>query len=73
MSYYNGDLVYGLNKSVVSIKFSAQFIKTISHYKNTGYNNNTLHQTACLVANPIKVGNFAFLFNCKSGGGPETL
>ena len=25
---------------------------------------NVLQQTACLVVNPIKVGNFVFLFNC---------
>ena len=28
------------------------------------YNINVLQQTACLVVNPITVGNFAFLFNC---------
>ena len=44
--------------------FSAQFIKIISHYKKIGYNINVLQQTACLVVNPITVGNFAFLFNC---------
>ena len=27
-----------------------------------------LQQTACLVVNPIKVGNFAFLFNCTLVG-----
>ena len=45
--------------------FSAQFIKIISHYKNIGYNINVLQQTACLVVNPITVGNLAFLFNCS--------
>ena len=33
-----------------------------------GYNINVLQQTACLVVNPITVGNFAFLFNCKPVG-----
>ena len=47
-----------------SNNFSAQFIKIISHYKKIGYNINVLQQTACLVVNPIRVGNFAFLFNC---------
>ena len=28
-----------------------------------GYNINVMQQTACLVVNPITVGNFAFLFN----------
>ena len=41
---------------------NGQFIKIISHYKKIGYNINVLQQTACLVVNPITVGNFAFLF-----------
>ena len=48
----SGDLVY----------------KIISHYKKIGYNINVLQQTACLVVNPITVGNFAFLFNCTPVG-----
>ena len=63
-----GDLVYKLRKIVGSNNFSAQFIKTISHYKKIGYNINVLQQTACLVVNPITVGNFAFLFNCTPVG-----
>ena len=60
---------YGdLKKIVGSDKFSAQFIKTISHYKKIGYNINVLQQTACLVVNPITVGNFAFLLNCTPVG-----
>ena len=51
-----------------SNNFSAQFIKTISHYKKIGYNIYVLQQTACLVVNPITVGNFAFLFNCTPVG-----
>ena len=58
-----GDLVYRLKKIVGSNNFSSQFIKIISHYKKIGYNINVLQQTACLVSNPITVGNFAFLFN----------
>ena len=61
---FYGDLVYKLKKSVGSNDYSAQFIKIISHYKKIGYNINVLQQTACLVVNPITVGNFAFLFNC---------
>ena len=53
---------------VGSNNFSAQFIKIISHYKKIGYNINVLQQTACLVVNPIRVGNFAFLFNCTPVG-----
>ena len=62
------DLVYKLKKIVGSYIFSAQFIKIISHYKNIGYNIDVLQQTACLVVNPITVGNFAFLFNCTPVG-----
>ena len=61
------DLVYKLKKIVGSNNFSAQFIEIISHYKKIGYNSNVL-QTACLVVNPIMVGNFAFLFNCMPVG-----
>ena len=53
---------------VGSYNFSAQFIKIISHYKKICYNINVLQQTACLVVNPITVGNFAFLFNCTLVG-----
>ena len=63
-----GDLEYKLKKIVGSWNFSAQVIKTISHYKKFGYNINVLQQTACLVVNPITVGNFAFLFNCTPVG-----
>ena len=66
--WFYGDLVYKLKKIVGSNNFSAQFIKIISHYKKIGYNINVLQQTACLVVNPITVGNFAFLFNCTPVG-----
>ena len=62
------DLVYKLKKIVGSNNFSAQFIKIISYYKKIGYNINVLQLTACLVVNPIDVGNFAFLFNCTPMG-----
>ena len=65
---FYGDLVYRLNKIVGSNDFLAQFIKMISHYKKIGYKINVLQQTACLVVNPITVGNFAFLFNCMPAG-----
>ena len=65
---FYGDLVYKLKKIVGSNNFSMQFIKIISHYKKIGYNINVLRHTACLVINPITVGNFAFLFNCTPLG-----
>ena len=61
---FYGDLVYKLKKIFGSNNLSAQVIKIISHYKKIGYNITVLQQTACLVVNPIMVGNFAFLFNC---------
>ena len=64
----NQKSTYKLKKIVGSNNFSAQFIKIISHYKKIGYNINVLQQTACLVVNPITVGNFAFLFNCTPVG-----
>ena len=60
--------MYKLKKIVGSNNFSAQFIIIISHYKKIGYYINVLQQTACLVVNPITVGNFAFLFNCTPVG-----
>ena len=65
---FYGDLVYKLKKIVGSNNFSAQFIKLISHYKKIGYNINVLYQTACFMVNPITMGNFAFLFNCRPVG-----
>ena len=71
---FYGDLVYKLKKIVGSNDFSAQFIKIISHYKKIGYNINVLQQIACLVVNPITVGNLsidglveAWCFGCLSG------
>ena len=60
--------MYKLKKIAGTNNFSAQFIKIISHYKKIGYNINVFQQTACLVVNPITVGNFAFLFNCMPMG-----
>ena len=65
---FYGDLVHKLEKIVGCHDFSAQFIIMISYYKKIGYNINVLQQTACLVVNPITVGNFAFLFNCTTVG-----
>ena len=65
---FYGELKYKLKKIVGFNNFSAQFIKIISHYKKIGYTINVLQQTACLVVNPITVGNFAFLFNCTPVG-----
>ena len=63
---YDATLITAYRINVVFV--NAQFIKIISHYKKIGYNINVLQQTACLVVNPITVGNFAFLFNCTPVG-----
>ena len=65
--------MYKLKKIVGSYNFSEQFIKITSHDKKIGYNPNVLQQTACLVVNPITVGNFVFLFNCRPVGRLQTL
>ena len=65
---FYGDLVNEFMKIFGTNNFSVQSIKIISHYKKIGYNINVLQQTACLVVNSIKVGNFAFLFNCTPMG-----
>ena len=61
---FYGVLMYILKKIVGSNIFSGQLIKTISHHKKIGYNINVLQQTACLMVNPVTVGNIGFLFNC---------
>ena len=60
--------MYKLKKIVGFNNFSAQFIDIISHYIKIGYNINVLQQTACLVVNPITVGNFALFINCTAVG-----
>ena len=65
---FYGELVYKLKKIVGSNTISAESIKISTHYKKIRYNINVLQQTACLVINPITVGNFAFLFNCTPVG-----
>ena len=62
-----------MKKIVDSDNFSAQFIKMFSRNQKIGYNINILQQTARLVVNLIRVGNFAFLFNCMSVVGVQNL
>ena len=70
---FYGDLVYKLKKIVGSNNFSAQFIKTISHYKKIGYNINVLPQTAWLVVIPITVGNLLSSLIARRWVGLQTL
>ena len=65
---FYGDLVYKFKKIVGRADFSDQFRKIIGRYKHIGYNINIMRQSACLVFNPIRVNNFASLFNCTPVG-----
>ena len=53
--------------------FSAQFIKIMSHYKKIGYKINVLQHTACLVVNPITVGNLLSSLIARRWVGLQTL
>ena len=59
---FYGDLVNKFRKIIGKYDFPYHFKKIIVRYKMIGYNINVLLQTACLVFNPIKVNNFAYLF-----------
>ena len=37
-------------------------------YEKIGYEMDVFRQTACLVVNPIKINNFAYLFDCTTVG-----
>ena len=69
---FHVDLVYKFKKNVGRADFSDQFRKIIVRYKRIGYNINIMRQSACLVFNPIKVYNFASLFNCTPVGRGQT-
>ena len=65
---FYGDLVCKLRKIIGKYDFPYHFNKMIVRYKKIGYNIYVLRQTACLVVNPIKVNNFAYLFDCTPVG-----
>ena len=65
---FYGDLVYKFRKIIGKTEFSDQFEKITMRYKRIGYNVHVMRQSACLVANPITVNNFAVLFNLHTGG-----
>ena len=62
---FYGDLVYKFRKIIGKYDFHYHFKKIIIRYKKIGYNIDVLKQTACLVVNPIKVDNFAYLFDSR--------
>ena len=63
---FYGDLVYKFRKIIIKYDFPYHFKKTIARYEKIGYNIDVLRQTACLVVNPIKINNFAYLFDCTT-------
>ena len=68
---FYGDLVYKfrkINGKDGKDDFPYHFKKIIVRYKKIGYNTDVLRQRAYLVANPIKVNSFAYLFNCTTVG-----
>ena len=67
---FYGDLVYKFRKIIDKYDFPYHFKKITVRYKKIGYNIDVLQQTACLVVSPIKVNNFAYLFDCTTVGGP---
>ena len=65
---FYGDVMYKFRNIICKNDFPFHFNKIIFCYKKIGYNIDVLRQTACLVVNPIKVNNFAYLFNCTTVG-----
>ena len=65
---FYGDLVYKFRKIIGKYDFPYHFKYKIVRYKKIGYNIDVLRLTACLVVNPIKVNNFAYLFDCTTVG-----
>ena len=65
---FYSDLVYKFRKIIGKNDFPYHLKKIIVRYKKIGYNIDVLRQTACLVANAIKVNSLAYLFNCMTVG-----
>ena len=61
-------LVYKFRKIIGKNDFPYHFKKKIVRYKKIGYNIDVSRQTACLVDDPIKVNDFAYLFHCTTVG-----
>ena len=63
---FYGDLVF--RKIIGKYDFPYHFKMIIVRYKKTGYNIDNLRQTVCLIVNPVKLNNFAYLFDCTTVG-----
>ena len=55
---FYGDLVYKFSKIIGKNDFPYHLKKIIVRYKKIGYNTDVLRQTACFIANRIKVNSF---------------
>ena len=60
--------MYKFRKIIVKYDFPYYFKKIVVRFKKIGYKIDVLRQTACLLVNPIKVNNFAYLFDCPTVG-----
>ena len=58
--------MYKFRKIIGKYDFPYHFKKIMIRYNKIGYNIVVLRQTACFVVNPIKVNNFAYLFDCTT-------
>ena len=69
-SKYNVELKHLFCKTFQNLNFMFpyHFKKIIVRYIKIGYNIDVLRQTACLVVNPIKINNYAYLFDCTTVG-----
>ena len=65
---FYGDVVYKIRKIIGNNDFPYHFKKVIVRYKKIGCYIDVLQLTACLVVNPIKVKNSAYLLNCTTVG-----
>ena len=63
---FHGDLMYKFRKIIGKYDFPYHLKKIIVRYYKIGYNINVLRQTLCLIVNPVKDNNFAYLFDCTS-------
>ena len=57
-------LVYKFRKIIGKNDFPYNFKEIIVRYKKIGYNIDVLRQSACLVLNPMKANQFAYLVDC---------
>ena len=63
-----GNLLYKFRKITGKNDFPYHFKKISVRYKKIVYNIDVLRQTARLVVNPVRVNNFAYLFDCTTVG-----